>query len=359
MSIQRIPLVPGKIELVSSKDELNYQDVINDFSEADFIFVTTYNISERRGDLLQMLKDATEHAEVRIVTNIPSRFDRYYGSRPREKAEASIEKYTERLNPEMEDRLATFFHFENHTKIILTNNIAYVGSANFSEESQRSRETGILIRDPNMVQLVVDNLVPILEGEGKQYFGDILNEKQLTLSLFLSEIKMAADRIREGLYTYVGHPIENTEVYNFWAPTLSEEDVSMLLDVIIELEEEVTNLSQIHGLNHTSKLLDLSLLQKVKGLCEYRTSIRELSQFNEQDLASNLLTDELALYDDLDEACQLASQQASDQHRDLAEDAEEDIRQLLSLLDSIKDQVVQINTELNRLDDKQGSIDNT
>jgi hypothetical protein len=36
MSNERISLVPGKIELVSSKDELNYQDVINEFLNADY-----------------------------------------------------------------------------------------------------------------------------------------------------------------------------------------------------------------------------------------------------------------------------------------------------------------------------------
>ncbi|MBS4193222.1 hypothetical protein KHA94_24325 [Bacillus sp. FJAT-49705] len=359
MSIQRIPLVPGKIELVSSKDELNYQDVLNDFSEADFIFVTTYNISERRERLLQMLKEASEHAEVRLVTNIPSRFDRYYSSVPRQKAQASIERYTEKLNPESMDGFSAFFHFENHTKIILTNNIAYVGSANFSEESQNSRETGILIKDPEMVQLVIDNLVPIIEGEGIQYFGDVLNEKQLTFSMLLSEMKMAADNMKEGVYTYVGHPIEDTEVFNFWDSYLSNRDVSILYDVIIELEEEINNLREIHGLNQIFNLSDMSILQRASDLCDHGTPIWEFSSFNAQNFASDLLSNELALYEDLDEACQLASQQASERQSELAEAAVDDIRELFGLIELIKNKVVLINTELNRLDVIQETIDNT
>ncbi|GFN29796.1 hypothetical protein PCURB6_00560 [Paenibacillus curdlanolyticus] len=68
MSSERINLVPGIIELVSSRDELNYQEVLDDFPNADYIFVTTYNISSQRNHLLDLLKDAAEHAEVRIGT---------------------------------------------------------------------------------------------------------------------------------------------------------------------------------------------------------------------------------------------------------------------------------------------------
>jgi hypothetical protein len=236
MSIERIILVPGKIELVSSKDELNYQDVLNDFPDADYIFVTTFNISERRNQLLQLLKDAAEYAEVRVVTNIPNRFESYYTSGPRSKAKASIDKYTERLNPVEIDGLAAFFHFQNHTKVILTNNIAYIGSANFSDESQRSRETGTLIRDPDMVEWIIDNLVPLIEGEGIQYFGDLLNQEQLVFSMLLSEMNLVCDRIREGVFTFVGHPIEDTEMYNSWDPALSERDVSGLFDVLIDID---------------------------------------------------------------------------------------------------------------------------
>jgi hypothetical protein len=76
--------------------------------------VTTYNISERRNQLLQQLKDAADHAEVRVVTNIPNLFDTYYGSSYRSKAKTSIDLYTERLNPSEVDGLSSFFYGRYH-----------------------------------------------------------------------------------------------------------------------------------------------------------------------------------------------------------------------------------------------------
>lgn len=87
-----IPLIPGQIDIVTSKGEYNFQEVLDDFPNAETIFVTTYNISARRKDLVRALEDATTHAEVHIITNIPDRYETYYGAAPRERASESIER---------------------------------------------------------------------------------------------------------------------------------------------------------------------------------------------------------------------------------------------------------------------------
>ena len=38
-----------------------------------------------------------------------------------------------------------FFNFSNHAKIVGTENIVYIGSANFSNESKNNIESGIII----------------------------------------------------------------------------------------------------------------------------------------------------------------------------------------------------------------------
>jgi hypothetical protein len=129
--------------------------------------------------------------------------------------------------------------------------------------------------------------------------------------------------------------------------------VKEVLGSILEIDgKDINELSN-------SSLTNLSLLQRARDLCEYRSPIRELSSFNEQNFASDLLSDELAHFEDLDEACQVASQQSSERHTELSEAAMDDIRELFDLIDSIKNQVVLINAELNRLDIKQETIDNT
>ena len=58
---------------ISSSEEINYRDVLKDFSKAKIIRILTYNISknQRFDALLNALKETT--AEVQLITNIPSR----------------------------------------------------------------------------------------------------------------------------------------------------------------------------------------------------------------------------------------------------------------------------------------------
>lgn len=54
---------------------------------------------------------------------------------------------------------SAFFNLHNHAKIIVTENIVYIGSANFSNESAKSIETGVIIEDRDFfAEIVKDSL---------------------------------------------------------------------------------------------------------------------------------------------------------------------------------------------------------
>ncbi|WP_081667607.1 phospholipase D-like domain-containing protein [Paenibacillus pinihumi] len=357
MSLERIILVPGSIELVSSKDELNYQEVLDDFPNAEYIFVTTYNISAKRNYLLDLLKDSAEHAEVRIVTNIPNHYDTYYSDSAREKAKDSIKNYTKRLNSNEIDGIATFYHFDNHTKIVLTNNIAYIGSANFSDESMNNRETGTLIRDPEKVKLIIENLVPLIEDEGIQYFGDVFNKKQIILSKLLSDMMSITDSMKEGLFTYVGR-FEENEVYNSRDPYVSPKKLNQLCEILYEFDEEINDLINVTGHDTFSESNIISNLETARNLCEEESPMYELAFFDHQDFACELISDELSYYDELDKATEIASQRAFDRHEELAEAAESDVNEFYNLIEFITDEIIRFVDELEKLHDQQQTIDN-
>lgn len=143
-----------KGEFVYNENGLNYQEVLDDFAKASKIRIITYNISkkEKGGELISLLKELPEETDVQIITNIPSRFDTYYGSKAGEAMRAAFKKncdiYMKKLNPvNFTPTVITAFNFCNHAKIIGTENIVYIGSANYSDESKYNIETGILIRD--------------------------------------------------------------------------------------------------------------------------------------------------------------------------------------------------------------------
>ncbi|MCP1312492.1 phospholipase D-like domain-containing protein [Paenibacillus tyrfis] len=355
-----IPLIPGEIDIVTSKGEYNFQEVLDDFPNAGSIFVTTYNISAHRNKLIRALEEATEHADVRIITNIPTRHDQYFGNAPRERASQSIERYTQRLDPSKIENLATSFNFSNHSKVIMTENIAYIGSANFSDESDQSRETGFLVRSQDLVKVISENLLPILINEGIPYFGSMLDDKKILLSFLLSKLEGVASSIRDGLFTFVGHPLEDQEVYNIHDPYLRKSDLEGLLEVLDEIEGELDNeFREVAGLEHVVDLIDIDSINAISALCDYDTPIHELAEFDSVEYASDLLSEQMVHNEDMNDASQDAVDSAAEKHYDLAVAAEGPVKELYEYLEQVKNSFQVAVNEIMRLEVQQATIDNT
>lgn len=359
MSYQKFSLIPGQIDIVTSKGESNYQEVLNDFDSADYIFVTTYNISQNREALLNSLKEAATHAEVRIVTNIPNRYETYYGDKVRKKASESINNYTKKLSSNNEESIGAFFNFHNHSKVILTNNIAYIGSANYSEESSNNRETGFIIRDRSLVQVVIDNLVPIILDESIRYYGNSFEEKKLVLSLISSRLESASIRIEDESYTYVGR-FEEVKNYNYWDPQLRQESLEELLGLLEEIEEEIYTINELYQTVEFTDLIDSEAIEQIKILFSEDDNISELANFSETHYASDLIAEWNVHNEDMDEAAQRASDQTSERKHELAEAAQQDIEDFFLHIQRIQNSFESVIRKLEELEDEQKmKIDNT
>lgn len=118
---------------VFGENESLYQCVLEDFKNAKFIGIMTYNISPRTDScLLNFLKDACQNeTNAVVVTNIPKRFPTYFKEQYAVAAKDMIDLYIRQLDPKNYGmRLCPYFAFHNHAKIIMTENIAYWGSSN-------------------------------------------------------------------------------------------------------------------------------------------------------------------------------------------------------------------------------------
>lgn len=173
-------------EFVCNRDCLNYQSVLDDFKNAKQIRVLTYNISKKNYSnvLIELLKKVPETVDVQIITNIPSRYKNYYNSYSGNKARQSYQQnyiaYLDKLNPEnFESNPYVGFNFTNHAKIIGTDNIVYIGSANYSDESKNNIESGTLIRDKEFIKELYDEVFPTIVEESTPYFDDDFNVLRL------------------------------------------------------------------------------------------------------------------------------------------------------------------------------------
>ena len=162
-----IPISGG--EVVLGRESMNYQIVLDDFPKANQVRILTYNISKNqyKNELINALKSIKEDADVKIVSNIPSRMPTYF---------SNFTAYLERLNPEnFQSNPEVSFNFANHAKIIGTENILYIGSANYSDESSDNIESGTIITDKVAINRIYEEFFPVIIEESTPYFEDEFN----------------------------------------------------------------------------------------------------------------------------------------------------------------------------------------
>lgn len=151
----------NNVDLKISKDELGYQEVLDDFGNAQIIRIITYNITNSSKDILFEKLSELKGVDIQFITNIPSRFEWYATSKKgdylRKTAQSNIEIYLDKLNPKKYDNIVPFFNFNNHAKIIGTENIVYIGSQNFSVASKNNYEAGIITRDKEFIKNLYDS----------------------------------------------------------------------------------------------------------------------------------------------------------------------------------------------------------
>lgn len=156
-------------QFVLSKDEFGAHEVVDSLAAAEWAMVVTYNVSTNDSALLDRLKECD--APVRLITMIPNRFENYTSSYARQRGSQAIDRYLAAVKPERFGPLArVFFCFASHAKIIMTNTVGYVGSANYSEESARNWEAGVIVRDRTTLAAIAE-MVGAIEAESVEYYG--------------------------------------------------------------------------------------------------------------------------------------------------------------------------------------------
>jgi len=339
---------------IFAKDEHSYQEVLDDMETATRIVVATYNISskepEEDGDLylIDYLKKASPTADIKVFSNIPNRYGRYYytpnKNSPRTRAKRSIRTYLTRLCPEeIGSNVSVFFSFANHGKIIMTENIAYIGSENFSEESKDNIEVGFIIKEPEFIGFLFSEVVPLLEVNSYPYYVIPL----------LAEVKEQIEEAVRGLRVELDAQVDSTHDRGGWVhyfDSLEQKTFDHLSKTLTnakitynEVHDEIAAiadgdeyvLDSVEGirdnLNQLSRLIEDQMEME---------SIKELMRFNRTDYANALVQDDGEAYDDnLEDCIDRASELAEQELCDLCAEARIDLDQLLEYIANYQTEV--------------------
>ena len=250
--------------LVLSKDQLGYQEVVDQIPSANRVAVVTYNISASNDCLLKALRECD--AEVRLITNIPGRFESYMSANARDRASSKMTQMFRKLNPDRFGPLAKIlFCFRNHAKIILTDAVAYVGSANFSEESAGSWESGVIVRDSQTIS-EIELWVDSIEADSLRFYGRTMQGAIKPLLLIKSRLESVANTLNcefstddlselSDVIEAVNDAVNESdrawaEAFSTCGPLTSQIDMSVLQAI-----EEWTNLNEVCDLARTNEFL--------------------------------------------------------------------------------------------------------
>ena len=330
-------------KFVYSKNELGYQEVLDNFEKASEITIITYNISEKKNALVSALRKVGEHCVVNVITNIPSRWETYYGDAFRNKARQKINLYLSKLIPEsLGTNSHVFFDFSNHGKIIMTDCIVYVGSANYSEESANNTEFGFISRDKNFIDYINSEVLPDVQATAIPYYEydytALLLEANMVLSAIYNiknelyeEVYRLHDDVDGEWYYYVEYEADLTVATLDKAVQIVSEACSVASD-IYDAIDTITNgdEDEIIGTNDVYEKL-LALYSRIEEVRSFDTLI-ELSEFDSEEYINQQLQEEYAMEayeDNLEHCIEMASNEAMSMVLDLTQEAKEDIDELI------------------------------
>lgn len=354
----------GDYELVQSKDECCYQDVLDDFYNASEIYIMTFNISTRNDKLIRALDDVDEDTKIHLITNIPSRFDKYLGRNngeyARSRARNNINYYLTELDPgTRENNFNVFFNFNNHSKIIMTENIAFVGSANYSSESSKNYESGFITRDFEVISKIRDTFIQTVEEHSIRYYGTELTKLQVIFMSFYSQLEVKAKEIENSLFWE--DEIGNSH-YNSTSAYIDWDDIEEINGIVYDYKEKISELEDDELFANLAEEIKDRDLDNISELCDDFGSMHDLAMFDEQDCMNEYLEEHsMEAYDEyLDEYADNASDLANQERERLSEEAESEVTEFYKNIAQFKEQILEV---LNIIDDmrreEESNVDNT
>lgn len=261
--------ITDEIKLVFSEKTLGFKEVLNEFENAEFIVVVTYNISIENEELLKKLKEASTKSRITIITNIPGRWNHYFKDTLKDSAIKNINLYYEKLNPKnFSSSFQSFYNFNNHSKIIMTNNIAYIGSANFSSESKNNFESGIIIKDSKAINKINSEIISYLKAKSIEHTSKELEEYELIFSKLLKDLLTTSYSFYECFFGWPDIEEPWIEVsgncYGVPDKEFTEDIFEEIISILDFIEEEVEELKKIYNLSNIkfeTKLINIGLIR--------------------------------------------------------------------------------------------------
>ena len=366
-------------KFIVGKDEYNFQEVLDDFSRAEYINIVTYNISTNCDFLLNSLKEASKRKiPINIITNIPKRWSMYniMDEKSLKCVKKNIEKYMNKLDPRKLGELSNvYFNFNNHSKIIMTNNIIYWGSSNFSDKSRENYECGTISKDNKFICYVNKQVIPQLINCSLSYYDKEYNncilkmqEAILLLNSIKDEIHYASYNVWEDYDTSFSE-VEYFDVTNndlrweMLEPVI--QNIQYIEPLLQNLYDELEESNKIYSRQSFQNLIEKyeSYVHNANNkITNLLYKVKDLAEFDENKYANYILQEKFyseATEEYLDYFAQKAVDISLEKKEKLISDSQKDIEALLKILEVYRADLMKFTAKIIDVSKLNPRIDNT
>ncbi|MGZ0879277.1 phospholipase D-like domain-containing protein [Priestia megaterium] len=347
---KEIDNINGK--LVLSFGECSYQEVLDDFKNSNSIQIVTFNM-DSDPYLKEKLDELNPEVELNLVSNIPNRYARYYYGWANQKAKKTIDTYFDIVNPENFDaKTSAHFNFKNHAKIIATDNIAYIGSANFTGGSRENFECGIIIKDKDVIQQIREEFIGEITDHSIRFYGTRLSSEKILVFKVLQQMNYIYEILHEQIYNQWDAPGGRKIEY------VDGEYVD--IDLLISLEEVLLDVKDLYkDIEYLNEVIDINIVQNIFKLLNKDGNIKRLAIFvNDKNSIFELIHNHPQSHD-LDIAVEDAMNERNEMHNDLVWAAKDELALLDQEVLTLKSSIEECYNKVLSMEKDQSVIDNT
>lgn len=161
--------------VVFTKDDYGFQKVLDDLPKARLVFISTMHLFNNEGsrDLLDHIRRLPRETRVILVCQLPWDTTMQRALRLR---------YLSALRPlRFSANIEVYFLDRNHAKIVATDSVAYIGSANFTGATKDNYECGILLENTDETRELLKPIIERMLKDAVRHYGGEVSEALLQL----------------------------------------------------------------------------------------------------------------------------------------------------------------------------------
>jgi len=244
-----------KYEVIQSNGECCYVDILKMFPYSAKIYVMMFKDFKRNLVVSNLLDKLDLEVKVAFISDIESK---------------------NTINPKEYKDINDELSFDEYSKVIMTDEIAYLGTANHPSEGN-DFECGFMISDIKIIEIIKEKLF-----KEKSDFVTAFTEEFIDLEITFMNYYVKVNRVLENIvYGAFKEDSKGNGYYNEIAAKINFDDLELLIAVVTEYNNKLSNIESKKLKAAIDTVSNMENLKALKDLCQKDGKMKELSNLED------------------------------------------------------------------------------